>query len=278
MCGTRIKSLKCVALTDNQGLFSNIHHFKSTSEDYRLHSDIIEQRQSIEHEKTVQEVRYVHSSQNLADCLTKGTKSGHMLLQLVRTGQYNLVKVRLPIYVLDQDRQPHILLSKPETEEATMEQFVSLPARHQPPVETNLSSPQFVLQTLNTDAGLDPHLAPSLQPNLSLQPNVVDLNTPVSHTRDAQQGVQVRQGGTGALHQVTNSVSDSHNANSSFFHGNIISSSDGGSQGNINLSPDGGSQGDQDKEAQQLSLTQHGLEAVSERMRPPSDSAPAGQS
>ena len=90
MCGDRVKSLKCVALTDNQGLFSNIHHLKSTSEDYRLHSDIIELRQSIKQEKTVQEVRYVHSSQNLADCLTKVTKSGHMLLQLVRTGQYDL--------------------------------------------------------------------------------------------------------------------------------------------------------------------------------------------
>ena len=90
MCGSRVKALQCVALTDNQGLFSNIHHLKSTSEDYRLHSDIIELRQSIEQEKTVQEVRYVHSSLNIADCLTKVTKSGHMLLQLVRTGQYDL--------------------------------------------------------------------------------------------------------------------------------------------------------------------------------------------
>ena len=159
-----------------------------------------------------------------------------------------------------------ILLSKPETEEATMEQFVSLPARHQPPVETNLSSPQFVPQTLNTDTGLDPHLVPSLQTNLLPQPNVVDLNTPVSHTYDAQQGVQVQQRGTGVQHQVTTSVSDNYNANSSLFHGNI------------NLSPEEGSQRDQDREAQQYGLTQHGLEADPEQIRPPSDSAPAGQS
>ena len=90
MCGQRVKNLQCVALTDNQGLFSNIHHLKSNVEDYRLHSDILELRQSIEQEKTVQEVRYVHSSLNIADALTKTTKTGAMLLQLVQTGQYDL--------------------------------------------------------------------------------------------------------------------------------------------------------------------------------------------
>ena len=90
MCGDRVKSLECVALTDNQVLFTNIMHLKTNPEDFRLHSDIIELRQSIEQEKTVQEVRYVHSSQNLSDCLTKTTKSGHMLLHVVRTGQYEL--------------------------------------------------------------------------------------------------------------------------------------------------------------------------------------------
>lgn len=90
MCGNRVRDLNCVALTDNQPLFSNLHHIKANSEDYRLQADIIELRQSIEQEKTVQEVRYVHTSQNIADCLTKTTKSGHMLLQVVRTGQYDL--------------------------------------------------------------------------------------------------------------------------------------------------------------------------------------------
>ena len=59
-------------------------------DDFRLHSDILELRQSIEQEKTVQEVRYVHSSLNIADALTKTTKTGAMLLQLVQTGQYDL--------------------------------------------------------------------------------------------------------------------------------------------------------------------------------------------
>ena len=90
MCGARVENLKCVALTDNQGLFSNIHYLKANSEDFRLHADIIELRQNIEQEKTVQEVRYVHSSLNLADCLTKSTKTGVMLLQVVRTGLYDL--------------------------------------------------------------------------------------------------------------------------------------------------------------------------------------------
>ena len=34
MCGARVKDLKCVALTDNQGLFSNIHYLKSNVEDF----------------------------------------------------------------------------------------------------------------------------------------------------------------------------------------------------------------------------------------------------
>ena len=46
MCGQRVKNLQCVALTDNQGLFSNIHHLKSNVDDFRLHSDILELRQS----------------------------------------------------------------------------------------------------------------------------------------------------------------------------------------------------------------------------------------
>ena len=90
MCGQRVKSMQCVALTDNQGLFSNIHHLKSNVEDYRLQADILELRKSIGQEKIVQEVRYVQSSRNIADALTKTTKTGEMLLQLVQTGQYDL--------------------------------------------------------------------------------------------------------------------------------------------------------------------------------------------
>ena len=67
--------MQCVALTDNQGLFSNIHHLKSNVEDYRLQADILELRKSIEQEKIVQEVRYVHSSHNIADALKQNNKN-----------------------------------------------------------------------------------------------------------------------------------------------------------------------------------------------------------
>ena len=36
MCGKRVKNLQCVALTDNQGLLSNIYNIKSNAEDYGL--------------------------------------------------------------------------------------------------------------------------------------------------------------------------------------------------------------------------------------------------
>ena len=86
MCGQRVRNLRCVALTDHDKLFSNINQFPANIEDFRLQSDILELRQSILQEKTVQEVRYVHPSLNIADALTKSTKTGIMLLQLVQTG------------------------------------------------------------------------------------------------------------------------------------------------------------------------------------------------
>ena len=50
----------------------------------------MELRKNIEQEKIVQEVRYVQSANNIADALTKTTKTGEMLLQLVQTGRYDL--------------------------------------------------------------------------------------------------------------------------------------------------------------------------------------------
>ena len=89
LCGERVKDLKCIAMTDNQALYSNIHHLKSNTEDFRLQSDIISIRQSIENDKIVQELRYCHSEENISDCLTKVTKNGIMLLNIVRTGIFN---------------------------------------------------------------------------------------------------------------------------------------------------------------------------------------------
>ena len=90
MCGHRVRNLKCVALTDHRKLFSNINQSPATIEDFRLQSDILELRQSIVQEKTVQEVRYIHPSQNIAEPLTKSTKASIMLLQLVQIGRYDL--------------------------------------------------------------------------------------------------------------------------------------------------------------------------------------------
>ena len=70
LCGQRVKNLQYVVLTDNQRLFSNIHHIKSTVDDFRPHPDILELRQSIEQEKTAQGARYVHSLINIVDALT----------------------------------------------------------------------------------------------------------------------------------------------------------------------------------------------------------------
>ena len=86
MCGAKVKDMTCVALTDNQGLFSNIHYLRSNGADYCLHTNVIELWRSIVQEKTVQDML----TPTHADCLTKSTKTGVMLLQIVRTGQYDL--------------------------------------------------------------------------------------------------------------------------------------------------------------------------------------------
>ena len=80
MCGERVKNLQCETLTSNQELLSNIRHIKS-----RVHSNILDIA-----EKMVQEVRYVRPSLNIAEVLTKTTKTRVTLQQLVQTGQYDL--------------------------------------------------------------------------------------------------------------------------------------------------------------------------------------------
>ena len=72
MIGSKIESLPCLVLIDNQDLFSSNHHIKAC-EDKRLLADIINIKQSIEEDKTLNDVRYVSSNQMLADCLTKKT-------------------------------------------------------------------------------------------------------------------------------------------------------------------------------------------------------------
>ena len=80
ICGERMKNLQCVTLTSNQKLLANIRHIKS-----RVHSNTRDIA-----EKMVQEVRYVHPVLNIAEGLTKTTKTQVTLQQLIQTGQYHL--------------------------------------------------------------------------------------------------------------------------------------------------------------------------------------------
>ena len=58
-------------MTDNQALFSNVHHLKGNMDDYRLQTKVLAIRQSIEVDKIAQELRYCLSEENIADCLTQ---------------------------------------------------------------------------------------------------------------------------------------------------------------------------------------------------------------
>ena len=89
MCGDSVKELKCLALTDSHNLYSNIHHLKNSA-DHKLLADIINIRQGVFDTKTVQEVRYCAGSGNISDCLTKTTKNGDMLMDIVRNGRYDV--------------------------------------------------------------------------------------------------------------------------------------------------------------------------------------------
>ena len=90
LCGSQANRIPCLALTDSKNLWSCIHNISSCS-DNRLQADVINIRQAIHDDQTIQEVRYIHSSQMLADCLTKQTNlTGQMLLNTVRTGTYTV--------------------------------------------------------------------------------------------------------------------------------------------------------------------------------------------
>ena len=85
--GSSFEKVPGLILIDNQDLFSCVHNLKSC-EDKRLLMEIIAIRQAIYLDKTVSEVRYVESSQMIADCLTKSSKAGEDLLAVIRQGSY----------------------------------------------------------------------------------------------------------------------------------------------------------------------------------------------
>ena len=89
MFGSKGDNIPGIALTDNQDLYSCVHNLKAC-EDKRLLADIINIKQSIVDDKTINELRYVPKEIMVADCLTKTGKLGEDLLQIVRTGVYNI--------------------------------------------------------------------------------------------------------------------------------------------------------------------------------------------
>ena len=90
LVGETANSIPCIALIDSQNLWSCVHNISSCSDD-RLQADIINIRQAIHDDKSVQEVRYIHGSEMVADSLTKQTNlTGNKLLNIVRSGYYDL--------------------------------------------------------------------------------------------------------------------------------------------------------------------------------------------
>ena len=89
MFGEEADEIPGLALIDNQDLYSCVHNLKAC-EDKRLLADIISIKQSIAVDKTITEVRYIPKEQMIADCLTKTGRLGEDLLNVVRTGVYNI--------------------------------------------------------------------------------------------------------------------------------------------------------------------------------------------
>lgn len=89
MFGSKADNIPGIALTDNQDLYSCVHNLKAC-EDKRLLADIINIKQSIVDDQTINELRYIPKEVMVADCLTKTGKLGEDLLQIVRTGVYNI--------------------------------------------------------------------------------------------------------------------------------------------------------------------------------------------
>ena len=89
LIGNHADSIPCLALIDNQDLFSCIHNIKSC-EDKRLLADIINIRQHIHDDRTINEVRFIPREEMIADCLTKKTKDGEKVMDIFRTGSYEI--------------------------------------------------------------------------------------------------------------------------------------------------------------------------------------------
>ena len=89
MFGSKADDIPGLALTDNQDLYSCVHNLKPC-EDKRLLADIINIKQAIVDDKTIQELRYIPKDLMIADCLTKTGRLGEDLLKVVKTGVYHI--------------------------------------------------------------------------------------------------------------------------------------------------------------------------------------------
>ena len=88
MFGKRINDIPTIAATESKNLEESV---KSTSlvEDSWLVPDIAVIKEALEN-KTITEIRRVSGGEMLADCLTKHGASGFGLLEVLRTGKYQL--------------------------------------------------------------------------------------------------------------------------------------------------------------------------------------------
>ena len=89
MFGKAADKIPGLALIDNQDLWSTIHHLKNC-EDKRLLADIIQLKQAIIIDHTVQEVRFVKGTEMLSDCLTKPGRSAEALNIVLKSGEYQI--------------------------------------------------------------------------------------------------------------------------------------------------------------------------------------------
>ena len=89
LIGDVAKEIPGLAITDSQNLFSAIHNLKGV-ENRRTLADVINIKQAIFDDKTIQEPRFDTGKNNIADCLTKVTKNGDGLLEIIRTGIFNI--------------------------------------------------------------------------------------------------------------------------------------------------------------------------------------------
>ena len=92
LCLTRSKSgneiIPIIGVTDSKSLWDNIYS-SSQAQDLKLRREVASIREQLEM-KEVQEVKWIPTELQLADCLTKGTASPDGLIHVLTTGQFNI--------------------------------------------------------------------------------------------------------------------------------------------------------------------------------------------